>query len=96
MEVAGGGSGFAYISYFAPESGSGYADYLRAFSITRGFLAGPLQVSPEFGDTSVWPGDTFGLSTVSPSDVVVSWGSATASTKDKSDIFAASVAFQAP
>jgi hypothetical protein len=96
MEVAGGGSGIAYISYFAPESGSGYADYLRAFSITRGFLAGPLQVSPEFGDTSVWPGDTFGLSTVSPSDVVVSWGSATASTKDKSDIFAASVAFQAP
>jgi hypothetical protein len=91
MEVAGGGAGIAYVSFFSSADPSGYADYLRPFSITRGFLATPLQVSPEFGDTSIWPGDTFGISTLSPTDVVLSWGSATASSNDMSDIFATSV-----
>jgi hypothetical protein len=48
-------------------------------------------VSSAFGDTSVWPGDTFGLSTLSANDVVVSWGSATPSTGKQSEIFAAHV-----
>jgi hypothetical protein len=91
MEVAGGGSGIAYVSFFSGDDPRGYADYLRTFSINKGFLTPPLQVSPEFGDTSVWPGDTFGISTLSPTDVVLSWGSATAATKGKSDIFAAHV-----
>jgi hypothetical protein len=91
MEVTGGGSGIAYVSYFSNDNPAGYADYLRTFSTTRGFLTAPLRVSPEFGDTAVWPGDTFGLSTLSPTDVVLSWGSATTSSKDKSDIFAANV-----
>ena len=94
MEVAGGGSGIAYVSFFSSANPAGYADYLRTFSITRGFLTAPLQVSPEFGDPAVWPGDTFGLSTLSPSDVVLSWGSATSSSKHKSDIFAANVGIQ--
>jgi hypothetical protein len=91
MEVAGGGAGIAYVSFFSSADPSGYADYLRPFSITRGFLTAPLQVSPEFGDTAVWPGDTFGISTLSPTNVVLSWGSATASSNDMSDIFATSV-----
>jgi hypothetical protein len=91
MEVAGGGSGTAYVSFFSSADPRGYAEYLRTFSLTRGWLGGPVQVSPEFGDTAVWPGDTFGISTLAPGRIVLSWGSATASSKDKSDIFAAPV-----
>jgi hypothetical protein len=55
-------------------------------------LSDPLQVSTEFGDPSVWPGDTTGISTLSPSTVVLSWGSATPSAGNKkSDIFAAQI-----
>jgi hypothetical protein len=94
MQVTGGGSGIAYVSFFSGADSRGYADYLRTFSINRGFLTEQLQVSPEFGDISVWPGDTFGLSTLTPNDVVLSWGSATTSSKGKSDIFAAHVGVQ--
>jgi BNR/Asp-box repeat protein len=85
MEVAGGPAGSAYLSIFSGADPRGYAEYLRTFSIKHGFGT-PLQVSKEFGDTSVWPGDTFGISTL-PGRVVLSWGSATASTKKKSDIW---------
>jgi hypothetical protein len=94
MQVAGGGAGIAYVSFVSSADPRGYADYLRTFSITRGWLTGPVQMSPEFGDTSVWPGDTFGLSTLSPSRLVASWGSATPSTAKKSAIFAAPVSVQ--
>jgi hypothetical protein len=94
MQVAGGGAGIAYVSFFSSADPRGYADYLRTFSITHGWLSDAVRVSPEFGDTAVWPGDTFGLSTLSPSRAVVSWGSATASTGKKSEIFAAPVALQ--
>ena len=89
MEVSGGGPGIAYVSSFSGANPGGYADYLRTFSIAHGWLSLPFQVSPELGDTSVWPGDTFGLSTLSPGHLVLSWGSATQSTGKKSDIFAA-------
>jgi hypothetical protein len=92
MEVAGGGAGTAYVSIFSGADPRGYADYLRTFSIKSGWLSDAVQISPEFGDTSVWPGDTFGISTLSPGHVVLSWGSATASTAKKSEIFAANVA----
>jgi hypothetical protein len=91
MEVAGGGSGTAYVSIFSNADPRGYAEYLRTFSITRGWVTDPVQISQEFGDTSIWPGDTFGISTLAPGKVVLSWGSATASTKKKSEIFAAPV-----
>jgi len=94
MEVAGGGAGIAYVSFFSSSDPRGYAQYLRTFSITKGWLSAPVQVSSEFGDTSVWPGDTFGISTLSPTDLVLSWGSATPSSAKKSDIFAAHVAVQ--
>jgi len=95
MEVSGGGSGIAYVSFFSGADPRGYAEYLRTFSTTRGWLGAPVLVSPEFGDTSVWPGDTFGISTLSPGHVVLSWGSATPSSGKKSDIFAANVAVSA-
>jgi len=91
MEVAGGGSGIAYVSFFSSADPRGYADYLRTFSITRGWLSDPTQVSSEFGDTSRWPGDTFGISTLSPGNVVLSWGSATGANGKKSDTFAVNV-----
>jgi BNR/Asp-box repeat protein len=96
MQVTGGGSGIAYVSFFSSADPQGYADYLRTFSIQHGWLSAPERISPDFGDTSVWPGDTFGLSTLSAGTVVLSWGSATASTQKKSEIFAAPVGVQAP
>jgi hypothetical protein len=91
MEVAGAGSGVAYVGWLSNSDPRGYAAYLRAFSITRGWLSDPVQVSTEFGDPSVWPGDTIGISTLSSNDVVLSWGSATPTSGKKSDIFAANV-----
>jgi hypothetical protein len=94
MEVAGGGSGIAYVSFFSSADPQGYAEYLRTFSTTRGWLSAPVRISPEFGDASIWPGDTFGISTLAPDRVVLSWGSATATTKKKSEIFVAPVTVQ--
>jgi hypothetical protein len=91
MQVAGGGAGKAYVGWLSSSDPRGYAQYLRAFSIKSGWLSAPVQVSTEFGDTSVWPGDTFGIATLSPTDLVLSWGSATPSTAKKSEIFAAQV-----
>jgi hypothetical protein len=95
MEVAGAGRGIAYVSWLSNSSGA-YAEYLRAFSVTRGWLSAPVQVSTEFGDSSVWPGDTTGISILSPTQLVLSWGSATPSTGKKSEIFAADVGVQLP
>ena len=95
MEVAGAGAGIAYVSWLSNSSG-GYAEYLRAFSITRGWLSTPAQVSTELGDSSVWRGDTTGISVLSPTQVVLSWGSATPTTGKKSEIFAADVGVQLP
>jgi hypothetical protein len=91
MEVAGGGAGEATVGWLSNSDPRGYAQYLRAFSTTRGWLTDPVRVSTEFGDPSVWPGDTFGLSALTPDRVVVSWGSAVPSSGKKSEIFAAGV-----
>jgi hypothetical protein len=91
MEVAGAGAGVAYVDWLSNSNPAGYAAYLRPFSITRGWLSQPLQVSTEFGDPSVWPGDTIGISTLSADEIVMSWGSATPTSRKKSDIFAAIV-----
>ncbi len=91
MEVAGGGSGVAYVSWLSSSDPRGYALYMRAFSVTAGWISAPFQVSSAFGDTSVWPGDTTGISALDATHLVVSWGSATVATNKKSDIFAAPV-----
>lgn len=96
MEVAGGGAGVAYVAWLSPKSPRGYGEYLRAFSIARGWLSDPYQVSTEFGDPSVWPGDTFGISAIAPNQVVLSWGSAVPTSKKNSEIFAAPIAVRLP
>jgi hypothetical protein len=89
MEVAGGAAGTAYVSFLSSADPRGYGEYLRTFSLRRGFGV-TQQVSPEFGDTSVWPGDTTGISTLA-GRVLLAWGSATPSSGKKSDIWVASV-----
>ena len=63
-------------------------------SRSRSCVAGsrrPFQVSTQFGDPSVWPGDTTGLSTLGANQVTVSWGSAVDAKNKKSDIYATTV-----
>ena len=91
MEVAGGGSGVAYVGWLSNSNPLGYAQYLRAFSINHGWLSAPFQVSTQFGASSVWPGDTFGISTLAPGQVALSWGSAVPSVGKKSDVYATTV-----
>lgn len=92
MEVEGGPAGTAYVGVLTHSDPRGYAMYLRTFSIRGGWQSAPYQVSEEFGDPDVWPGDTFGISLLGPADVMLSWGSATPSVGNKkSDIFARSV-----
>jgi hypothetical protein len=97
MEVTGGGSGVAYVTWLSNPTAAGYALYMRTFSASKGWLSDPVQISTQFGDPDVWPGDTTGLSTLSPGHVVASWGSSTGDAKNKkSDIFAAAVTITTP
>lgn len=96
MEVVGGPSGVAYVVWLSSSDPSGYALYLRTFRIGSGWLGGATRVSTDFGDPSVWPGDTVGLALLSPTKVVTAWGSAIPSGNKKSDIFAAPVGITLP
>lgn len=97
MEVVGGPSGIAYVGTQTDADPRGYATYVRTFATTKGWLSDPFQVSNAFGDPSVWPGDTFGISTLGPTSLVMSWGSAVPSTyKKKSDIFVSPLGVQLP
>jgi hypothetical protein len=86
VEVVGMRAGRAVVAWQADNSPQGYATYLRPFSITRGWLAPVLRVSPQFGNVKDWPGDTFGLSALGPKRVVLSWGSAVG-TSQNSEIY---------
>lgn len=95
VESAGEGPGIAAIAWQADNSPQGYATYLRPFSITRGWLAPVTQVSSAYGNPSIWPGDTFGLSALpgahgpaGSGPVALSWGSATGGSQD-SEIYSA-------
>lgn len=90
VEVVGAGPGVAEVAWQSDNSPLGYATYLRPFSITRGWLAPAVRVSPHFGNKKIWPGDTFGLSVLSPGKVALSWGSAIKNHKN-SQIYAAVV-----
>jgi hypothetical protein len=48
IQVAGGGSRIAYVAWLSNSNPLGYAMYLRAFSVTRGWLSDPVQVSSLF------------------------------------------------
>jgi hypothetical protein len=91
VESAGGPHGVAYVGWLTISPHWGYAEYVRTFSIARGWLSPPRRISRRFGVPSIWPGDTFGISTLSPNEVVLSWGSALVSTGGNSEIFSAPV-----
>jgi hypothetical protein len=94
MEVAGGGSGVAYVSWLTDASGA-YQQFVRPYSITKGWLAGPILVSTRSGDVSVWPGDTTGISALSDNRIVMSWGSAVlVNNQPRAQIFSSVVDFQ--
>ncbi len=97
MEVTGGGSGTAYVTWLSDSNPAGYALFLRAFSVTRGWLSGPAQISADYGSSAVWPGDTTGLSLLSPTDIVASWGSDyTGVSGNQDEIYAANIAATLP
>jgi hypothetical protein len=77
VEVAGGAHGVAYVGWQTSASPNGYATYVRAFSIVKGWLGRAVKVSPRFGRPKVWPGDTFGIATwPGTGKVSITWGSA--------------------
>jgi hypothetical protein len=78
VHVAGGRPGVAYVGRLAGNSPRGYALQVRVFSISRGWLTGPIQVSQQFGTQKVWPGDTFGITALPGQRLALSWGSAVA------------------
>lgn len=94
VEVAGGRPGIAYVGWQTDASAHGYATYLRPYSVTRGWLTPAIRVSGAYGNARIWPGDTFGITALSPgagaTRVVLSWGSATGRHRD-SEIYAAVV-----
>jgi hypothetical protein len=96
MEVVGGPAGIAYVGMLSDDNPQGYAQYVRTFSTTRPWLSSAVAVSSQFGDPSAWPGDTFGISTLSPTQLVFSWGGKTPASGKKSDIYAASVGVTLP
>ncbi len=90
VQVAGGANGIAYVAWLSDSDSQGYAMYLRTFSITKGWLTPPVRISKGFGNSGVWPGDTFGISTRSPNSLVLSWGS-TLPTDNQANIYAVPV-----
>ncbi len=90
IEVTGAGPGQAYVGWLSDANPLGYALYVRPFFISGGWQGPPTQVSSQYGESSVWPGDTFGISMLSGS-LEVSWGSATPATADQSEIYASRV-----
>ncbi len=91
IQVTGAGSGTAYVGWLSDSNPLGYAQYLRTFKVGSGWSSAPVTVSSpgQYGNPGVWPGDTFGITTTSATQVVLSWGSAVSSSF--SSIFAAPV-----
>jgi hypothetical protein len=96
VEVVGAGPGVADVAWQSDSSPLGYATFLRPFSLTRGWLAPAIQVSRQYGNKRIWPGDTFGISILPAAGknaaerISLSWGSAIEGHKH-SEIYAAVV-----
>jgi len=76
VESAGGRAGTAYVAWQTSAPAQGYATYLRPFSIRRGWLGPAIKVSAAYGNARIWPGDTFGISSLPGGRVSLTWGSA--------------------
>lgn len=98
VEVSGGPSGIAYVAWLTNANAAGYTQYVRAYSLSSGWLTPPISVSgTTHGDPSVWPGDTFGISTVGGDDVALTWGSGVSiKGQPQSEIFSSTVRFTLP
>jgi len=94
MAVTSGPRGVAYVGWLSDNSPEGFAQYLRPFSIRTGWLSKPIQVSAQFGNSNIWPGDTIGISVLpakarAARRIQLSWGSAVSG--PNSEIFTATV-----
>lgn len=99
MAVTAGPPGVAYVGWLTggpifPSPVRRFSQYLRPFSIHKGWLAGPIRVSRQSGRRNVWPGDTIGISLLpahghAPQEIQLSWGSAVSG--PNSQIFTATV-----
>jgi hypothetical protein len=94
VQVAGAEPGIAYIGWQTDAPAKGYATYVRPFSVSRGWLGPAVQVSTQYGNRKIWPGDTFGFATLPGNrGVALSWGSAVNGSKFD-EIYAAEVSFR--
>ena len=96
VQVVGGARRTAYIGWLTDSPRRGYAQFVRAFRIGRGWVSKIVRVSADFGNRHVWPGDTIGMSLYpggAPGAVrlAISWGSAFGGRKALSQIRAAVV-----
>lgn len=89
VQVTGGPAGTAYVGWQTNAPSQGYATYVQRFT-GAGLVGSPLQVSTAYGNNQVWPGDTFGISMLSPTRLALSWGSANGTSKT-SEIYAETV-----
>jgi hypothetical protein len=79
------GSGIVDVAWQTLTTASGFATYLRPFSIKHGWKTSvPMRVSTAYGSPTIWPGDTLGIvalptgaRTARGLPVAISWGSAT-------------------
>ena len=101
LQVIGGAAGTAYVGWLTDSARCGsvpcYAQYLRVYSIGRGWRTSVTRITATAGNWRVWPGDTIGLSLYPPArgaggnKLAVSWGSALGGPKAESEIRASVV-----
>lgn len=95
-QVIGAGPGGAYVGWLSDSNRRGYAQYLRTFSVAAnggagGWLTPAQRISTRFGNPKDGPCDTFGIATLAPTKLVLSWGSALPSSGGNPSVFAARV-----
>jgi hypothetical protein len=73
IEVAAAGAGNVYVGWQTRVPHRGYATYVRRRSLAEGWTGPARRVSHKYGSKTLWPGDTFGLSS-SGGHAVISWG----------------------
>jgi hypothetical protein len=98
MPVRAVGAGRSRARRLAAGAGRpGRAAVATLAGLARSNLAVPAQITVGYGSSSVWPGDTTGLSMLSPTDVVASWGSDYANVSgNQAEIYTANIAVTLP
>jgi BNR repeat-like domain len=73
VEVTAAGKRSAYVAWRTSVGRTGYATYLRRFTVGEGWTGTAKRISPAYSNWAFWPGDTFGLSARNGT-AIVSWG----------------------